>query len=139
MNKTTNKGYKVDFTEKTITITKAYAAKAGIYGTIEFNEFNAVRNANPDFRIVYKTISQNKNKISYEGLSVEKMSAFIQMNFGNDAAVEFEKYVAVYDGEKGKYPIIKKLFLAKYKDAYNNLSAEEMAELDALVKTNKAA
>lgn len=132
--KNTNKGYNVNFTEKTITITKAFAAKAGTYGTPEFEAFVGLRTAFPDFTVEYKTIEKKENKVSYNGLSIEKMVAFIQMKVGKDAAVEFEKYVAVHKGEKGKYPIIKRMFLAKYKDEYNNLSPDDMMELDVLTK-----
>jgi len=135
--KNTNKGYNVNFTEKTITITKAFAAKAGTYGTPEFEAFVGLRTAFPDFTIEYKTIEKKENKVSYSGLSIEKMIAFIQMKVSKEAAVEFEKYVAVYEGEKGKYPIIKKMFLAKYKDEYKNLTTDEMMELDILVSDIK--
>lgn len=137
--KNTNKGYTVNYITKTITITKAFAAKAGTYGTPEFEEFVALRTACPDFTIEYKVIRKKKDKISYDGLSIEKMLAFIQMKDSEDAAVEFNKYVNLYEGEKGKYPIIKRMFLAKYKEAYNNLSGDEMIELDVIVKRNKAA
>lgn len=135
--KNTNKGYNVNFTEKTITITKAFAAKAGTYGTPEFEAFVGLRTAFPDFTVEYKTIERKENKVTYDGLSIEKMIAFIQMKFGEAAAVEFKKYVAVYNGEKGKYPIIKKMFLDKYKKEYNKLTADEKMQLDILANANK--
>ena len=130
--KNTNKGYNVNFAEKTITITKSFAAKAGTFGTPEFEAIVGLRTAFPDFKIEYKTIEKKENKVSYSGLSIEKMIAFIQMKDSDDAAVEFEKYVAVYEGEKGKYPIIKKMFLAKYKEKYNSLTTDEKMALDIL-------
>ena len=135
--KNTNKGYKVDFINGTIIITKAFAAKAGTYGTTEFKELNEVRNAYPDFKIEYKVIKKKKDKVSYDGLSIEKMIAFIQMKDSEVAAVEFKKYVDLYEGEKGKYPIIKRMFLAKYKEVYNNLSTDEKIALDILDKKTR--
>ena len=54
MNKTT--GYNVNFTTKTITLTRAFAKKAGTYGTPEFEAFIGLRNAFPDFAVEYKAI-----------------------------------------------------------------------------------
>lgn len=123
MNKTT--GYNVNFTTKTITLTRAFAKKAGTYGTPEFEAFIGLRNAFPDFAVEYKAIEKKENKVSYSGLSIHKMIAFVQLKDSKEAAVEFEKFVAVYDGEKGKYPTIKKVFLAKYKEEYNTLSEDD--------------
>lgn len=131
MNKTT-KGYNVNFAEKKIIITKAFATKAGTYDTPEFNAFVGLRTAFPDFAIEYKEIKKKEDKVSYKGLSIEKMMAFIQIKESKEAAMEFSKYVAVYTGEKGKYPTIKKMFLAKYKDAYSKLTTDEMMELEVL-------
>ncbi len=46
----------------------------------------------------------------------------------------FEKYVKIYEGQKGKYATLKKLFLDKYKTQYNALKADEMAKIDGLAK-----
>ncbi|MBR6664523.1 MAG: hypothetical protein IKL22_02260 [Lachnospiraceae bacterium] len=132
MNKTTNKGYNVDLVEKKIVITKAFAKAAGVYGTAEFEAFVGLRNAFPDFKIEYKDITKNKDKVSYSGLSISKMRAFMQMKHGEEALVSFDKFVRAHEGEKGKYAVVKKAFLNMYKEEYNALTTDEVMELDIL-------
>lgn len=133
--KNTNKGYTVNFLEEVITITKAFATKAGTYGTPEFNELVGLRAAYPNFKIEYKSIKKKDDKVSYKGLSIERMIAFIQIKYNKDAAMDFCKYIKVHEGEKEKYPIIKKMFLAKYKDEYKSLTVDEKMAIDVLAKS----
>lgn len=135
--KTTTKGYKLNIVEKKIILTKAYAKKAGTFGTKEFEEFCNIRNAYPTFEITYKTIEKKEDKVSYNGLNIYKMKAFIQIEAGEEALAEFEKYEKVYEGEQGKYPKMKKLFLDKYKKVYNSYSTEKMLDVDLLAKELK--
>lgn len=132
MNKTTSKGYNVDLVGKKIVITKAFAKAVGIYGTAEFEAFVGLRNSFPDFTVEYKVIEKNKDKVSYSGLSIPKMRAFMQMKHGDSALAEFDKFVRAHEGEQGKYAVIKKAFLNMYKDEYKALSTEEVMQLDIL-------
>ena len=61
----------------------------------------------------------------------------------SDNTDSFKRDVKVYVDEntskliKGKYATIKRLFLAKYKDKYNELSLEEVTRLDEKEKEFK--
>ena len=45
----------VNRTNRTITITKAYNAKASIYGTIEYDTLTKIQSQNPGFRVVVQS------------------------------------------------------------------------------------
>lgn len=129
------KGYEINFETKEIIITKAFQRAAGIVNTDEYRDLVTLRKDFGDFAIKVKTIEKKENKVSYNGLSVYKMKAAISYITNDEEAVKlFEKYVEVYKGQKGKYATLKKLFLDKYKEEYNALSATDMVEIDRLVK-----
>lgn len=63
------------------------------------------------------------------------MKAAISYISKSEEAVKlFENYMKIYEGQKGKYATLKKLFLDKYKMQYNALKADEMAKVDGLAK-----
>lgn len=130
--KKTTKGYKVDIINGKIYITKAFAKLAGDVTTKECKEFAIVRKTYPTYTIEYKTIDRNEDKVSYNGLNIFKMKAFIQLMVGDEALKEFEKYEKLFDKEQGKYPKLKKIFLNTYKDKYNSVNEKEMLNIDLL-------
>lgn len=133
MNNT--KGYEINLATNEIILTKRFEKAASIYGSDEYIILTGLRKDFSDFSFRLKTIEKKENKVSYSGLSVYKMKAAIFYITNDKAAVEtFEKYIKVYDGQKGKYATLKKLFLNTYKESYNALTADNMAEIDCLAK-----
>lgn len=129
------KGYEINFETKEIIITKAFQKAAGIVNTDEYRDLVTLRKDFGDFAIKLKTIEKKENKVSYNGLSVYKMKAAISYISKSEEEVKlFEKYMEIYEGQKGKYATLKKLFLDKYKAQYNVLKADEMAKIDGLAK-----
>lgn len=58
----------VNRTNRTITITKAYNAKASIYGTIEYDTLTKIQSQNPGFRVVVQSPTRKSvplGKITY--------------------------------------------------------------------------
>lgn len=137
MNNT--RGYEIKFEAKQIVITKRFEKAANNYGSVEYKTLLGLRSDFPDFGIKVKTIEKKENKISYSGLNIYKMKAAIYFLTKDKETVElFEKYEKVYEGQKGKYVTLKKLFLDKYKEDYNNLSVADMAEVDKIAREYEA-
>lgn len=58
----------INRTNRTITITKAYNAKASIYGTIEYDTLTKIQSQNPGFRVVVQSPTRKSiplGKITY--------------------------------------------------------------------------
>ena len=72
----------VNRTNRTITITKAYNAKASIYGTIEYDTLTKIQSQNPGFRVVVQPSTRKSvplGKITY---------------------AQMEKYIKSHDDDK---------------------------------------
>lgn len=133
MNNT--KGYEIKLAAKEIVITKKFEKVAGVYGSAEYNVMIALMKDFPEFTVRTKTIEKKENKVAYSGLSVHKMKAAIFfITKDKESVALFEKYEKVYEGQKGKYATLKKLFLDKYKEAYNKLTVADMAEVDKIAR-----
>lgn len=72
----------IDRENRTITITKAFNAKASIYGTQEYEELAEIQKVYPKFRLIIKAAKQKNiplGRITYE---------------------QMEKYISAHDDEK---------------------------------------
>ena len=128
------KNYTINFITKEITITKKFAKAAGSLGTPEFKEMMELRNAYPDFNFKMKESSTNENKRTYSGLTVLKMIAVIEVCDSAEKAKEFRKKISVFEGQRSKYPMIKKYFLSMYQDILSELSAEKEFEIETVIE-----
>lgn len=116
MNKTTN--YSINFETEEIIITKKFGKAASQIGTPEFKIMQQLRKEFVGFSFVYKTIERKENKKSYKGLSIDEMKRFLS-NRTEEEKEMFEKVLAVAANKQGKYAIVKKWFLDRYKEAYS--------------------
>lgn len=73
----------VNTTKRTIEMSKTFAKAASIFGSEAYNDLQAARRDNPDFRIV--TVTRKGTKNAFKGLTCEYM----------------EKYIAAHDDENG--------------------------------------
>ena len=125
MTTTTNntvKGIEVDHINGAIVVTKNFLKLAKNPSTSEFERLIYTRKECPTYGIVVRTIDKNENKESYEGLSIEKMLAYIHV-FEKENLADFENTIKVYSTangkiQKGKYATIKKVFLSRFKENY---------------------
>lgn len=117
MNKTTN--YSINFETEEIIITKKFGKAASQIGTPEFKVMQQLRKEFEGFSFVYKTIERKENKKSYKGLSIDEMKRFLSDNRTEEEKEMFEKVLAVAANKQGKYAIVKKWFLDRYKEAYS--------------------
>lgn len=131
-----NRGYKVDVVAGEIIITKSFAKAAGDMTTREYREMMALRNAYPGFVIKDKEITKKSNKVTYSGLTINKMRAVVKYVAGDAAFNEFDDVIETYKKQSGKYATIKKVFLAKYGVSYTELlrNVDKMAEVDKIAK-----
>lgn len=132
------RNYTINFAAKEIIVTKKFNKAAGVYGSAEYVIMTGLMKDFPEFTITVREIDKKENKVSYEGLTIYKMQAVVEFVADKESSELFQKQIKVYEGEKGKYATIKKLFLNSYKEAYQNLSVEEMADVDSLAKEIKA-
>ena len=72
----------IDRKNRTITITKAFNAKASIYGTQQYEELTKIQNQNQGFRIVIQPPRRNN------------------VPLGKITRVQIEKYIKSHDDEK---------------------------------------
>ena len=137
------KGLKVNYVERRIEVTKVFLKAAEKPGTKEFEMMIFTMQQCPGFAIIVKDIEVKKDKEAYNGLTIEKMLAYLHV-FQKDELKDFERCVRVYVNnksgkvQKGKYATIKKLFLNKYKEAYSKLNVDQMVLVDDKEKELKA-
>lgn len=141
----TVKGLNVNHIAGTIEATKKFLKAAGNPFSAECELLIATRAKFPEYILEEKEIEKNANKMSYEGLSIEKMLGFITAIKTAEEVKEFERYIEIYTDEKtrkiikGKYATIKKLFLNRYREEYTNLTDEQKAIVDEKAKAIKTA
>lgn len=126
------KNYEIDYEKNTITLTKKFATAASKVGTPEFTEMITLRAAYPDYSFKYKEIDKKSNKVTYGGLTIYKMEAFITIKRSQEELDKFKSFISIYKNEKGKYATIKRAFLNRYKDEYNSLNNDDVIEIDKL-------
>ena len=112
------KNYNIDFTTKTIELTKRFAKNAGVLDTPEYKELLAIRHDYPDFQIAIREIKRKAGKKTYKNLTIEAMRAFITEWEGeeSEALTTFEKVVAISKVQAGPYAYVKAWFIKNYKD-----------------------
>lgn len=109
--------YTVDFESNRIIITKKFGKAASQLNSPEFKIMQQLRKEFEGFDFVYRTVKKKENKKSYKGLSIDEMRRFIS-NKSNEEQEMFEKVLTVASNKQGKYAIVKKWFLDKYKEDY---------------------
>ena len=75
----------IDRKNKTITNTKAFNAKASIYGTPEYEELTKIQNQNQGFRIVVQT--PHRNNIPLSRITYEQMEKYIKTHDDENKSV----------------------------------------------------
>ena len=116
------KGLTINFEERTIVMTRKFAAAASDPFTEEFKKLQEVRNAYPGFYVKRHRIKKNPNKECYKGLTYDYMRAYIKSHEPKanveSALAELEDmiYISKCHSNGFRYPTIKKWFLEKYKE-----------------------
>lgn len=106
---------------RTIVITKKFAAAAKRYGTDEYKSLQEVRHDYPNYRVEVKTV--NKRSDSFKGLTYAYMESYIRKHDNEDMLKEFFVLCGkTEDGEAqeltpaASYGEIKKWFLTLHEE-----------------------
>lgn len=118
----------------TIEITKAFYNKACQFGTPEFEELNRAIQQFPEYKITYR----NAKKKTYNGLTIQKMAAYIETLEDKDLVAKFEAVQKVAEARKALYPLTKQWFLKTFenitmKEIEDAIKAKDQMDLDAEV------
>lgn len=127
-----NNGYRIDYTENTIVVTKNFLKRAGVIGSEEYTELVKVRKDFPDFEIVQREINKKEGKKTYGKLSYKVMEEFIKSTEEKDEVTsvlsEFRRVQQLSKVKSGPYAYVKTWFLKRYENVF---SQEETAEANA--------
>ena len=90
----------IDRKNRTITITKAFNAKASIYGTDEYDELVKIQNQNQGFRIVVQ--APHRNNIPLGRITYEQMEKYIKTHDDENKSIwnEYLKLRGKTDNDK---------------------------------------
>lgn len=114
--------FKIDFTNNTITMTKAVAEKASKYGSEEYRELMQVRKDFPTFEV--KVIATPKRKTEFKGLNYAFMKQYI-MNCKradkDEIQKDFEELTTKIDGcDVASFGEVRQWFLETFPDIKNH-------------------
>lgn len=129
----------INFEKNTIEMTKTEAKEAGKFGSEKFNELVKLRTLCPDFEIVVKANSTNKD--TYKGLDYDYMKRYIEAHDNKEENLKmFYKLRGL--NEKGErdvaikeysYGDVRMWFLATYPEIeeFNNDTDKTLKEIKA--------
>ena len=108
----------VNYAERKIVLSSAFAKKCFISGTVEYAQLQSVRSDYPDFALVTRKFKTNTAQEHYRGLTYDFMREYIGTH-EKDAKVvlaELEEMIGISKAHsRGKrYPTIKAWFLERY-------------------------
>lgn len=124
-------------------VTKAFAKKAVIFGTEEYQLWKSYRMDFPDAKMATKSIKKNGDKKTYKNLTYANMKQFFkQQPNGLELLAEFEKQKALSKIQENPYRAVLAWFLKKFPnyDEYKEFFADgtESADILSYVPERKA-
>ena len=106
---------KINFSAKTITLSKKFADAASKVGTEEYRQLQHVREDYPSFEIAVKQIKKNSNKESYQGLNYAFIEMYIQTKpNAEEQMAKYREMRLISECHSIRFPAIKQWFLATY-------------------------
>ena len=109
---------KVNYAERKIILSSAFAKKCFIPGSVEYAQLQAVRADYPDFALVTRKFKTNTAQEHYRGLTYDFMRDYISTHEADAKVVlaELEEMIGISKAHsRGKrYPTIKAWFLERY-------------------------
>ena len=127
-----HQGYEINFEKNAIIVTKSFLKEAGIVGSAAYSELACVRKDFPDYQIEQRTIAKKKGKQSYGELTYKTMAEHIEAKEEENAPIvlaQFERIKKLSKCHSGSYAFVKKWFLERYKDDFEQeTNSEEEAQ-----------
>ena len=110
---TEKKMYKVNYEAKAIEVKETFARKAGVVGSDEYNEFNALREKYLDYKItvIKRAKSTTKKKsATLKGITCEFLYDYAAKHEKGNSAKDF----AIHKNDNDSFLKVKKTFLEYY-------------------------
>ena len=122
-----------DHPNKTILGSKTSLKKAGRPNTPEAKQLTAMMKQHPNYAVKEKEIKKNSSKNAYDGLTMELMKAYIEIQDNSKEMLEiYDRVVEMatkqQKNKRKKYPLTKSWFTSVYKN-FDVKKAQE--EIDA--------
>jgi len=121
----------IDRDTQTITVTKQFLIAAGCFGSPEFNTYTELLERYPGFTITHQKKKNTSSKPATGNLTYKRIEEFIA-NYEKDDTTrdailkEYETLKRFLRGQKGAYITVRKWFLSKYENVFD----ERLAELE---------
>ena len=132
--KTTRSLFVYNHVNKTIVASKASLKKAGRPNTAESDLLAAMMREHPDYAVVEKEIKTNSAKNAYDGLTMDLMKAYIEIQNDAEEKIQvFNRVVKMATEQKKKYPLTKSWFVGVYKD-FNVEEAQKQIDAYLIAK-----
>ncbi len=120
-------GYIINHEAQTITITRAFAARAADISTREYRELTKFHKDFPDYLIQRRTAAVPASKVNYKGLTLAEMERYIKeqedSTEGLKAFEAIKEYHTPAEKKSPSYPKVKAWFLKKYPQYGKNEAA----------------
>ena len=109
---------KVNYAERKIVLSSAFAKKCFIPGSVEYAQLQAVRADYPDFALVTRKFKTNTAQEHYRGLTYDFMRDYISTHEADAKVVlaELNEMIGISKAHSlhKRYPTIKAWFLERY-------------------------
>ena len=127
------KGYKIDFTSSTITITADFAKKMNDPTSAEYKTISQIKKDFPQMKIINKTHKTPRKYVSkstgetfncnqFKNLTFDNMEQFIEALPNHDELLKSFKFLKYYGGlpQTSRYPVVRRWFVAQFPDFRKN-------------------
>ena len=122
----------IDFTKKTIFITKEDQKRASVIDSAAYKEMCQMLKDYPDFTVAIKVRETKKDKKTYKNLSYKAMETYLQTAFSDDEQKKkMEEYRLIRTRAAvaaSPFAFVRKWFLEVYKE-YDPLNAAAKGEI----------
>jgi len=125
-------GYKVDYVNEVILITKEFGRLASIPQNKEFKRLTEIRREF-GYKVAYRTV-ESKPRNTYEDLTIKQMEININEFLKNDAdrlsttLAVFEKAKNFYENKQGGYGKMKGWYVSNFKDEHEKLVSSKKTD-----------
>lgn len=126
-------GYQIDFTAKTLTITKEFSDNAQDPDSKEFGILMTLQNAIPGLTVIRKTHKTPRKYVSkatgeefncnqFKNLTFDNMKQFINALPNHDELLKSFKFLRYYGGlpQTSRYPVVRRWFVAQFPEFRKN-------------------
>lgn len=120
--KTTVKGYKINFTNNTITVNYTFKKASEEYGTVEYKLLKSILADFPTMTVIVKSGREKKTASKFKNLTYEKMRTYISvLDNADEMNALMDTIEAQSKSQKSPYNFVYHWFIAQFPN-YNKIS-----------------